>query len=1271
YTSSFNKIFIQNQKGVFVSSSPIRAYDEGKRPLRYTHPKEYLAYLTPEATLEVAKRKERIKLLKSASSPVDNTQVIKGLLGKIFFGRDAQGQKLTPTMRIGALEEYVKISNNASLTKRTLKDLFLNEYNRNIEKHPVELRVRALELYIRQLSAISQEKKDAIRLLNILFFSKYNDMRTKEEYPLPLRLRALELYIDIHDNRQLAINTLLVLIFHKSDVITREDFPLSLRLRALDLYVKIGDFEKTLSALARIIEYEQYPSEMKQKARWYKEKLKQGISSSPLTTDAPKAKYYFETLIKLNLKLIELTKFRKNAALQEEASKEIEKLIQELKQLIKRGIGSQAKERLNRAIEWIEKKNEPAANALLAQAATLFLEELSLLFKNRPAGKSRKGLVWYDAGKGKFMVVRGQNKKYEIADGASTIFREYKAVSYNYLWEALRAVDDETNTEIKELLWLRQVYKQIRGINKRLDAAKNKEPALSKEELAGIAQQLAKVHVELDRALLGEKDIIRYSLDLVVALLGIGELTSARTILGVTLDFVQARGEAVKRIIEKIQAGRLAQLRKVAKIRNNEILNRINNIVEVLKKGDTDAAYRKIQGLLRLKRLARCFTEPEFWGLRQRLGQAGSESKKQNTQKARAIIESVREKIKEAQLLGEFMQRYRDRYVQTNLKKGQVKEISQEEIFGWTFEQFIQKAQLNKGSPEADLWWTKFYRAAFIPLRIKDPQDKNKRIINPTFLAITDLIFLKESFRLAAFPKELKKRRPQLKARLLDFTERGRTNYYDLNPSEKEEWVEAFMDDYFKVIPSSSKIIIFDLDGVILDIIPLLRECLAHIYLKITRAIADNQEFSPTQEELKEAYKYWKEFALGRPFHSVISQIVKLVPQPLKSADAYYADYVSLRQERIEERLKGNPRSLLMADVEEVLSALKDRCYLLYIASAASKGRLKILAANEIISYFEEIYIVERLDEKIKTIEKIITQNNLSPSQAAVIDDASFVIQKLRNKFKDLFIIGMSKDKEERGKMAKANRLIANLKELLEDKAGEDLPVLTSLIKSSSPLSSATGIILGERINLSDSVENIEVVLGKPDTFARGEAFVLDLEKLNIVQSVEREVVERDFISRPITAENISGLGRTLEKQSEINSELIKIITQSKPISSSPLDNGEAVLSSLTVFDNVQKKIVSLQVGRAAQFNLAILERLAQSFSQWFSIEDPSVEHASDIEIYIEFLRGKRQDPGELHLVFSDNLEVEGYVDLGVNLGREDTTYAVMEIAPWNRYAIK
>ncbi len=555
--------------------------------------------------------------------------------------------------------------------------------------------------------------------------------------------------------------------------------------------------------------------------------------------DEPKAQYYFIQICEFNLSLIELRSHRKNleqqledlnrkSILSDEEKEKKEELYQALNQVIL-GLGKifseisgfiyyletrvkyslkitqgknlrqEAREKLEQALALLERKNEPAANAVLVSAMELFAEELFALMNKRIQRERRRKRVGFNIKTQQFWVWVGKNRKYPVYPFASTIYRVYEPVHHDLLWEALGSIDEQEKTEVEELLWLRDSYEKLSGINRYLDAqisqlsaqAKEKglQPRIPEGKAQEIQEDLVKINFNLGRSILAIKEVLRYSLTLAIALNCRAEFRAARSILGVALKFVTLRGKEVKNIIKNIQSGRLSQLREIMQARNQEMLGRVENILQALAEHQINFAYQKISGFIRAKRLAVCFQEPEFWKVKGLLGYSAQLLKKGEKERARSVLLSVKARIIEAKKLAEFMQEYRDMYVADNLLDNR---IIEEEAFDWAFAGFLDREKIAKDSSQASICRTRFSRAAFISLNIDNPENKSERIRNPIFMAVTELMHLKES----DFSRIKKSRAKNTLSLINNAKEQGKSDYFKLSAEEKQNLLEALAEDF-------------------------------------------------------------------------------------------------------------------------------------------------------------------------------------------------------------------------------------------------------------------------------------------------------------------------------------------------------------------------------------------------------------------------------------------------------------------------------------------
>lgn len=234
---------------------------------------------------------------------------------------------------------------------------------------------------------------------------------------------------------------------------------------------------------------------------------------------------------------------------------------------------------------------------------------------------------------------------------------------------------------------------------------------------------------------------------------------------------------------------------------------------------------------------------------------------------------------------------------------------------------------------------------------------------------------------------------------------------------------------------SSIDTVIFDVDGVILNTLPIFREATAYIYWKITNGISDDGTRLPSESELEEGRAFFDK-TLGESTKNKIPKIIDIakkrgiIPDRLNAADAYYTAYNTIRNKKVDELLKNNPQSLLLPGARELIAFLYEHNRNLYIASSTAEVDLRrsILKELGLIDYFKEVHIVPGLNEKMDAISGILAR---AGAKALFIDDAVLAINEAHSRFKDnLVVVGMPASIVDNEKMAgKAALCISGLDE--------------------------------------------------------------------------------------------------------------------------------------------------------------------------------------------------------------------------------------------------
>ncbi|GEM_PF-2570911 len=414
-----------------------------------------------------------------------------------------------------------------------------------------------------------------------------------------------------------------------------------------------------------------------------------------------------------------------------------------------RNYREEIREKIGRAIELVDIKNESAACASLCAASRLLAEELALASRARK--RRMRPRTWFDASAGMYKVLKGKYAKHAISGEREAYVREVTEHASKLTWQAIRTCDRETDSILEEMDWVRRTVSAARGSIKALEETKEAvgrrkgwKRAAGAEEIERkeqIVELLGGLESSLKRAKVREKAIAFKASGFVRELLEIEEYGSALEILRVIASLLEVRQEALESQIDRILTGRLSELRYRIHHRNSFNIWKADRILEFLERGKNDTALGWIQGMTR----DRSLKEPEFYrmnnllqGARQELEkwQKGGEWDKNLPRK---YIKAARERLRLTELLNSFMEILRDQYIDARLK-GEPAECM-DRLFVENFNlylQFARKNNIGRGSPR--LLWTLFYHAAFVSMQMPDPRKRSRKIPNPLFEAFQVLI---------------------------------------------------------------------------------------------------------------------------------------------------------------------------------------------------------------------------------------------------------------------------------------------------------------------------------------------------------------------------------------------------------------------------------------------------------------------------------------------------------------------------------------------------
>ncbi|MGB2652090.1 MAG: hypothetical protein WBD00_07825 [Candidatus Omnitrophota bacterium] len=503
--------------------------------------------------------------------------------------------------------------------------------------------------------------------------------------------------------------------------------------------------------------------------------------------------YYLRALPKMNLRLIrlgaervtlekELKQDPENADKKEQLEKcqqriqvlktEItleEELITppdyELKRTGDRDYRAEAKDKMRRAIEMMEKKNEPAASALLRAAKQRFAEELLQLSKTKV--KMRGPRVWKDVEDKLHNVLRGQYISHGISADRDVLIKEWIPHRSETIWQGIRSCDREIDNILRERDWVLSIGKRMKEYidildqrRRTLPSAKTGEPLpqpeVSDEEKECMRVLLSEITESLKRAQVEEKVITHTACEFALELLDLGEYRSMLEEMMAARSLLRRRHFSLTKQIDKIRTGRLAILREYVRARNSRTIWKLDRILEMFEAGNRQKARDWMMGMTRDNDIK---SEPEFHRMLPVLWQAINNidtAGKENT--VRRNIGIMKERVRSMVLLDSFMDGLREKYVDARLQ-GKA-EAYYDRIFTEDFNRYLKFARDNnigRGSPR--LLWTTFYLAAYVSMNMPDPAKPSKKIDSPLFPAMLDLVRMIEADSIPDLTKAIEKKK--------------------------------------------------------------------------------------------------------------------------------------------------------------------------------------------------------------------------------------------------------------------------------------------------------------------------------------------------------------------------------------------------------------------------------------------------------------------------------------------------------------------------------
>lgn len=230
--------------------------------------------------------------------------------------------------------------------------------------------------------------------------------------------------------------------------------------------------------------------------------------------------------------------------------------------------------------------------------------------------------------------------------------------------------------------------------------------------------------------------------------------------------------------------------------------------------------------------------------------------------------------------------------------------------------------------------------------------------------------------------------------------------------------------------------LIYDLDGTIINIIPIYRKFFAWTYWKIMNGYApDHSEWPSDIVDLEEGFNYYDTYVLGYSPREKLPDVIAIAESSGKTithtANNYYTSYSNFRNAELVRLSEIDIESLLMPGAREHLTRMKRLRKKQYIASVSPDATTKrlILEKAGLLDLFDDTNFCENLDGKISAIRNIIETGGYSPSQVMFCDDSPRAVATVRNQadLRDIIVVGFpSSDREKAAMIGSANYVISN-----------------------------------------------------------------------------------------------------------------------------------------------------------------------------------------------------------------------------------------------------
>ncbi|MFZ2356935.1 MAG: HAMP domain-containing sensor histidine kinase, partial [Candidatus Omnitrophota bacterium] len=412
-------------------------------------------------------------------------------------------------------------------------------------------------------------------------------------------------------------------------------------------------------------------------------------------------------------------------------------------------IAEYAKDKLEQAINDIERDREPNAHWRLIGVISKVVEAYGGLFKERLERRKRwfrdnKVRVWRRKGN-----VRMAHGIYEIPEGADRPMLGEGESTFDSAWEMFRGIDKEIDNELKEKQVLTEAEAALCELISFLKSKKqnNEGYVLDADDIEKIKGDFGRVEELMGgfqrRYRADPKKIAQGLLGVVkkIILSGFRHVGTVDSFLDAAVYYLQLRISSIDLIVSRIKEAKLKDARLLVEQRNKDLSDKIKIIISLIKANEPDRAAKYIMGMRNRYDIK---NEPDLGYLQGILSRAKKSLDGKNRPDALFDMQMIKEAVFWSDFIRGTIAQFRDELIEIELKEKRI--LGGQEQYQLLLRVLLSTIKLT-GPPQRQAKqlfraWARVYQAAFIPMNIDNPLKKSQRIPNPTFEAATKYIYI-------------------------------------------------------------------------------------------------------------------------------------------------------------------------------------------------------------------------------------------------------------------------------------------------------------------------------------------------------------------------------------------------------------------------------------------------------------------------------------------------------------------------------------------------